>query len=236
MSYSYSKITVYEKCPKKYFYKYIEKINIPFDDKPIFEKGRFIHHIIEHYPELPEFNFKFKEVENSKLEYLQQTNNFIKNNKKAKFFLNKDILLSREKEFFLDKNLKEVERREDSLINGIIDYIGHYNNNIILVDWKTGLTQNHASLNQLKFYSLFAFNNFTNINKLKVFIFFVEQDVYVYEEITRNDYESIKEYYLNLISTIEDDKEYICKKSDTCLHCDYYNYCQPFKINLTKGK
>ena len=52
------------------------------------------------------------------------------------------------------EKLEEVKTREESIINGIIDYVGHYNDNIILVDWKTGMSQKYASLNQLKFYSL----------------------------------------------------------------------------------
>ena len=236
MSFSYSKISLYERCPKKYFFKYIEKIVVPFEDKPVFEKGRFIHHILEHYPDLPEFKFKFKEVEDCKNKYLTETNKLITNNKKVNFFLNKDILLHREKEFFLDENLKEVKTREESIINGIIDYVGQYNDNIILVDWKTGLTQKFASLNQLKFYSLYIFNNFLTINKLKVFLFFVEQDAYIHEDITREDSEKIKEKYLNLIENISTDQEYKCKKKEDCISCEYYEICKPFKVKLTKEK
>lgn len=236
MSFSYSKISLYERCPKKYYFKYIEKLQVPFEDKPVFEKGRFIHHIIEHYPELPEFNFKFKEVEDKKLDYLNQINEFITKNKKAKFFLDQNVLLHREKEFFLNEKLEEVKTREESIINGIIDYVGHYNDNIILVDWKTGMSQKYASLNQLKFYSLYIFNNFPSINKLKVFLFFVEQDEYIYEELTRTDYKKTEEKYLKLIHTILDDTEYKCKKAEDCMRCEYYENCKPFKINLTKEK
>jgi CRISPR/Cas system-associated exonuclease Cas4 (RecB family) len=124
---------------------------------------------------------------------------------------------------------------DESLLNGIIDYIGKYNDSIILVDWKTGLSQKYASLDQLKFYSLYIFNNFSDINKLKLFLFFVEQDVYVYEEVTRDDYETIKNKYINIISNIKNDIEYKCNKKDDCLRCEYYENCKPFNIKVTKG-
>jgi ATP-dependent helicase/nuclease subunit B len=235
MSYSYSGISLYEKCPKKYYYKYILKLTLPFEDKPVFEKGRFIHHIIEFYPTLPEFKFKFKEVENKKDEYLKQINTFIETNKKMKFLLSNETLLHREKVFYLDKNLKEVNTKEESLLNGIIDYIGQYQDNILIVDWKSGKSTKYASLNQLKYYSLYIFNNFPNINKLKILLFFVEQDKCMYEEVTRDDYNNIKEKYLNIITKIETDTEYKNTKCEDCIHCDYYLECKPFQIKLTKG-
>ena len=66
-------------------------------------------------------------------------------------------------------------------------------------------------------------------------MFFVEQDVYVYEELTKDDYEQIKIKYINLINTIDNETEYKCKKTEDCINCDYYNHCKPFNIKLTKG-
>lgn len=234
MSYSYSKISRYQRCPRSFYYHYIEQIKVPFQDTPIFEKGRYIHHIIEHYPNLPNFEFKFKESLDQKDFYLKNILEFIKTNKKMNALLSPEMSRLREKTFFIDNEFHEVDTKEQALFEGTIDYIGEHKNTIILVDWKTGQSQKYASLDQLKFYSLYIFNKFPDINNLKVMLFFVEQDKRKIESIDRIQYEDIKLKYLNIVKEIENDNQYIRKKSQDCINCEFYNNCKPFNIKLTK--
>lgn len=234
MSYSYSKISRYLRCPRSYYYHYIEQIKVSFQDTPIFEKGRYIHHIIEHYPKLPKFEFKFKDTLEQKQFYEDYILSFIKTNKKMNLLLSPKMLRFREKTFFIDENFQEVATKDLALFEGTIDYIGEHKDTILLVDWKTGQSQTYASLDQLKFYSLYIFNKFPEINNLKVMLFFVEQNVLKIESITRDYYEEIKIKYLNIVKQIEKDTEYLRNKTKDCVNCEFYNNCKPFNIKLTK--
>lgn len=235
MSYSYSKISRYQRCPRNYYFHYIEKIKAPFQDTPTFEKGRYIHHIIEHYPNLPRFEFKFQECADLKDTYLKYIKDFIQNNKKMNMLLSDKMLRLREKTFFIDNNFKEVESKDEALFEGTIDYIGEYKDSIILVDWKTGQSQKYASLDQLKFYSIYIFNKFPDINNIKISLFFIEQDKFISENIDKQQYESIKIKYVDLVNQIENDATYTKNKTADCMNCEFFNNCKPFNIQLTKG-
>jgi len=57
---SYSQIRLYQSCPKKYYYTYIEKIPVPISDKVLL--GIVFHSTIEYY-----FNEKIKNTEPGKV-------------------------------------------------------------------------------------------------------------------------------------------------------------------------
>ncbi len=232
MSYSYSKISTFDSCPFKYKLKYIDKIKVPFEDSATFEKGKFIHSLFEFYPDIPEFEFKFKQVEEQKQSYVLLVENLFKSNKVLKFLYSDSVLHYREKQFYLDNDLKEVPTRDVAFIDGIIDYVGKYKDTLLLVDWKSGKTQKYASLDQLKFYSLWAFNNY-DIEKIQVSLFFVEQNEVKIEIISRSDYENIKSYYFNKINTIENETEFKKNRSKSCEYCPFLKECQ--RINLRRN-
>ena len=229
-SYSYSKIALYNKCPFKFRKKYIERID-NFEDSPTFEKGRFLHALLEYYPQMPEFEFKFKEIENQKIELINFFSNLVKTNKAIKYLLSKDHKIASEQEFFLTSECCSASGYDDSMFNGKIDYVGATDDGtIVLVDWKSGKTQKHASLDQLKFYSFWAFSHFKHINKVKLYLYFIEQDIFVTEEIDRNISELIFKKYVDVVKTIESDTEYKIRRSTECLYCQFSTECNRIKI------
>lgn len=229
MKFSYSRLSIFKRCRKKFEYRYVLKIETDVDS-PVFEKGKFIHALLEHYPKLPEFEFKFKEVESKKMDYISLVSNKCKNDKKIKFLYT--IPHQNEVEFNLDEKLENTADGDNSALYGIIDYVGRNGDTIIMVDWKTGFTQIYASFDQLKLYSIPIFNSFPDINTIKAFLFFIEQDVYVYEEISRTELSSIKEKLLNEINEINECEEYTRNVKEDCQFCEYYKLCQPFKVKL----
>lgn len=229
MSFSYSKISLYNKCPYKYKKKYIDKDDV-FTDSPVLEKGRYIHLLLDNYPELPEYEFVFSDVKNKRLEMIEFVSNLARNDVKLKYLLSSDVKLFSEKNFFLKDDMTETDKRQDSLFNGIIDYVGKKDDAIIIVDWKTGSTQKHASLDQLKFYSMWAFSHFSEINILKICLYFIEQNIYVMDTIDRESATIIKNNFINKTIQIVNDTTFEKKKTEECLFCKYSNECNKLEI------
>ena len=225
MTYSYSKLSCFKECPYKYKLKYIDHISTPFNDSPVFEKGRYIHSILEHWPSVPEFSFLFPEVQSKKDDYLSQIQTVITTQKNIKFLLSEEVCLRREYTFYLDSNFKEVPTKDESLYNGVIDYVGRFNKSLLLVDWKSGQTQNSASFDQLEFYSLWAFNKFNKINRVNCFLMFVEQNKFKNLTIQKKDQEKIQDKYKSMIEKINTTDQFLKNRSSKCEWCPYQLDC-----------
>lgn len=228
MNFSYSRMSCYTRCPKKFEFKYILDLKPPNEDTVIFERGRYLHALLENYPSLPEFEFRFQENEMMKMDYITLITNFCRD-KKVKHLM--DICLDREKQFYLDKYLNNCEEA-DQLINGSIDYVGKSSEAVILVDWKSGKTQKYASFEQLKLYSLWAFNEFPDINKVVTFLYFIEQDIYIRLDITRDEIDVIKKNVHELINTINNTTNYKKVIKEDCQYCPFYNNCSPYRVKI----
>lgn len=232
-SYSFSKIALYNKCPFKYHKRYVERVEL-FDDSPVFEKGHFMHALLESYPHLPDFTFKFPEVEAKKLEMIEFICDKARNDRKIRFLLSPGVKYSTEQQFFLKLDGSIATGYADSAFNGKIDYVGRHGDSIILVDWKTGQTKKKASLEQLKFYSMWVFNFFPWINKVKLYLYFIEQDMFVTEEIDYKMYRAIRANYVEKVNVIEADKEFKKRRTEECVYCQFSKECN--KIVLRKGE
>ena len=229
MNFSYSRMSCYTRCPKKFEFKYIFELKPPNEDTVIFERGRYLHTLLEHYPTLPEFQFKFSENELMKMDYITLISNFCRDKKVKHLF---DITLYKEKQFYLDKDLNNCEV-ENQLINGSIDYVGKSNDQtIVLVDWKSGKTQKYASFEQLKLYSLWAFNEFPDINKVVAILYFIEQDLNIRLDIIRDEVQLIKDKTLELISEINNSTEFKKNIKEDCQYCPFYEDCKPYKVKI----
>lgn len=229
MKYSYSRLSMYDRCPRKFRYKYIDLLDID-TDSPVFEKGKYFHAILEHYPKIPTWEFKYPENKANAPAMLKQILKFCETDRRYQYLIGKP-LYQREQQFYLNPALENCEEA-DQLINGCIDYVGVVDDCAILVDWKSGKTQKYASFKQLELYSIWAFNNFPEINTVKTMLFFVEQDAILPNSIDRSEVEFIKNKLMDSIEKVEFDTEYKkCVKED-CQYCDYITHCQPFKVKI----
>jgi CRISPR/Cas system-associated exonuclease Cas4 (RecB family) len=220
---------MFDRCPKKFHYRYIERFVIPDDDNPVFEKGKYFHALLEHYPEIPEYEFKFKENRDKKMDYIKFITDLCRDDKKIQFLFANGVY--REKQFYLDKNLDNCGE-EDQLVNGIIDFVGKIDNNIIICDWKSGHTQKYASFEQLKLYAIWVFNEFPLINNVVCFFYFVEQEDYIRLDITREECVVNKQALLNKINNIETTTDFTKTKKEDCQYCPYVKDCNPFKLKV----
>lgn len=233
MSYSYSKLSCFDHCQFKYKLQYIDKLKTPFSDNATFEKGRFIHYLLEHYPNEPEYKLKYPEVKSREEEYRAFVKDLAVSNSNVRFLLGENVCISREENFYLDEDFKIIEGKTGSKFNGVIDYVGKHNESILLVDWKTGQTQDSASLSQLEFYSLWAFAKFPNIKNVKCYLMFVEQKKFQHTTVTHTNRKEIQNKYKSKIELIESTTDFEKNRTSKCQWCPFANECN--KVATSRG-
>ena len=110
--YSYSKLAVYNTCPKKFKYKYILKLKEEIKDKTPLVKGKLVHKALEVYPEkieLGEYNTILENFLNSRYSEL------LKIPRKAEIGIG------------LTEDLEPVDYSKNILFRGYIDYMSVIN-------------------------------------------------------------------------------------------------------------
>ena len=121
--YSYSKISLYKTCPRKFKYQYIDKLG-KFEDSPALIKGRTIHYLIEN-SKLDEADYSAEMKQNIKdFPEVLEIRDYFKNSDLGKKYLD-DIDKEPIQEFKLGfgLDLEALDYSRERLFNGIIDYI-----------------------------------------------------------------------------------------------------------------
>lgn len=135
--YSYSKISTFVSCPKKFKFQYIDKIGT-FLDTPALIKGRTIHYLIENSSLSPdEYSDEMKQNIKDFPEALEIKNNFENSDLGFKYLKDIDKSPINEYKLGLDFTLSGINYSKESLFNGIVDYIcvkSYYTEEIIDVN------------------------------------------------------------------------------------------------------
>ena len=126
--YSFSKMDSWLKCPKKFYYSYIEKPDIEIQPSPILEKGTLFHAVLEYdiKDKLEDFSCdsKFEALTDEDIDnILEQACLFTEQSaiyKRIKKIQGKKYT---ELEFFLNKNLEPTDGYNSALLRGFIDLI-----------------------------------------------------------------------------------------------------------------
>lgn len=226
--YSYSKMSLYKSCPRKFKFNYIDKIKIK-SDKVVFERGNFLHKIFELYPNKDfEFKFRFPEVEQEKDSILDFVYSSIETNER----LNKIMKtkLKAEQVFNFNLDLKPIKDKKNSIFTGFIDHLSFDDGILTIVDWKSGKTKNHSSIEQLRKYAIWAFSAFKQVNQIDLILWYVEQNELIEETLNRDSFNP--SYILTEIQVIETDSEFQINKTEECKWCDYFEHCNPFNSKI----
>ncbi len=202
-NYSPNMIKTYINCPRKFYYQYIEHINIPKSQDP-FEKGKKIHALANYYLK----GIKIDRLEMALNQEEKEVWELLKNNP----FYNMDYSLS---EFSLSIKL------DNYWLGGRIDGIVHNGDDYYILDYKTGqIPQNPEFDPQTMIYMLCCDKFIKNYNKLSfVYINLKEKNNYVIEfsPKLKTQYElALKE----ICEKITNDNLYEKNYSD-CKFCEY---------------
>ncbi len=236
--YSYSKITTWEHCPRKFKYQYIDKIPVEHKPQVHFDRGKLFHLLLEYDGDLQKIkNTKdWKEIKKHNLldanaikEIFKIYKKFVLS-KEGKSILNHNPLM---KEFPLGLN-EDLEiigyKDENAVLRGYIDAcftIQDREDICLIVDWKSGKFKDysHQSWAQLLWYSLGLFSKNPYLEKIVLVYAYVEHNYLNTKVVHRKDLDRYKRALFNTIDKIETDTEFVKVDTPLCDYCDFREYC-----------
>ena len=206
-SFSPNMIKTYQACPKKYYFQYVENINMPKSSLP-FEKGKKVHALANYYLQ----KIKIDRIESALNDSEREVWELLKENP----FYNMDYLKS---EFTLSIKLS------DFWLGGRLDAIVHKENDYYILDYKTGsIPQNPEYDPQTMIYLLCVDKYIKNYDSLS----FVYIDLKNKQNYIIKFNEQLKEKYekelISICSLINSDSLYDCNKN-SCKYCEYGKIC-----------
>ena len=231
--YSASKIKLFEECPWKFNQWYVLKNRPPTEPKPFFEKGTFLHWILEHFPNKPKKPFEFKFASSKERKEWMDIARKILKNPRIRYLLNHKIMS--EKKFALNSDMIPVHcDSKDILLMGYIDHLGeNEHKGISIIDWKSGKSRVGTHDIQLKLYALWFLLIAPNIEEVLCEYAYVEQQEWDASLYVRDDIKMLREIFINKIDVIENSKIFEKNPSpQNCKYCDYFQICKPMKFKI----
>lgn len=228
--YSFSKISSFISCPRKFKFQYIDKIGT-FLDTPALIKGRAVHYCIENsHLDISEYTDGIKRNIEEYPEILDVVNNFKASELGQKYLFNIKKKPINEYKLGLTKDLQATEYSKHSLFNGIVDYICCIEENseeiLCLIDFKTGKSKEprFQDYNQLLYYAIHFFEKY-KIQKIKISFVYVEHNL---ENDLLLEYKYLNTYKKELIQNIlkiENCSDFTKNISKLCDYCAFQEVC-----------
>ena len=206
-NFSPNMLKTFKDCPKKYYYKYVQNINVPQKSTP-FEKGKKIHALANYY---------LRGDDISKLEKV----------------LNKDELLVWEllksneyfKKTYVNSEYNLSCKTDKFWIGGRLDALVKDNNHYYILDYKTGsIPQNPEFDYQTMVYLLAAKKYLTDCKELSFVYIDLKNNSNYKIDLTKE----LEEKYtaeLKKICTEITNTKHFHSNEQKCLYCEYNKLC-----------
>ena len=217
--YSFSKLSVAEQCPRKFKYKYIDKIKEEETDRRHLQKGLKIHEALETFDHS-------QPIEN------EITKSFVES-KLGQKYLNLDTLNNTVRESSIrlideDGELKPTSsntQRKSLLFYGKVDYVGIIDGTLHIVDWKSGKYKDlmYQNFNQLMFYAIYFFLK-KHIERISISFVYVEHGL---ENSILLERKYLNNYISELKQSIEriENSSFEKRASKLCDFCPFQKHC-----------
>jgi len=236
--YSASRISLWNSCPRKFKYNYIDKIpKEPRDDTPL-KKGFCTHLFLENHTANLGKERLLKEISREKI-----PNEIVQESKKIyKKFVDSDLgkkifsylPLGTELEIGLKIQGGKIQTCDfldpGCLFRGKIDYIcvDKENDKVYVIDWKTGKDKSEGPYkqkpDQLIYYAAWYFHNFP-VDELELEYIFVEHGTSSSIKLVRDKLDLYLKVLLNNIKSIENDNSFDKIEGPLCNWCEYRDHC-----------
>lgn len=240
---STSALKTYEKCPREYYYKYIEKPEVEKKDWSHLRIGNFAHAVLD------DFHSKLKENPSQPWPELMS---FLCKEKVSNYNLNKD-----EKKVVKDMlngyltklqqeglpNVIATEKSfsialdENTIIKGVIDRIDDETEDpgtpkYHIKDYKSGRAA-YLDEFQLLVYGLYLLDTDPNLEKFKGSYTMLAEGSrsHMVSIFTKTDLDRVKDKIIKVANDIRSDQTWEPKPQFLCKYCDYNKICpsSPFK-------
>lgn len=206
-NFSPNMLKTYQTCPKKYYYKYIQGINIPQSSTP-FEKGKKIHALANYY---------LQKVDISRIQTaLSVTEKEVWDTLLKNTFFQKECLKS---EFQLTCKI------DDFWIGGRLDAVVHDFENYYILDYKTGATPQNPEYDYQTMIYLLCLDKYLEKYESLSFVYLnlKEQKNHIikFNPEIKQQYE---QKIIQTCKTVTSDNTFNCNRND-CRHCEYSKLC-----------
>lgn len=226
--YSSSSLKMYEQCPKKFYYNYIEKLPKKQWSHNIL--GRIVHSTLEYFHGEYEEGMALSELMKS---------SFIKGRDDNKKGCTKEILLEAKDilKDYLEKMRKEgmptgiiaLEKDFNFMLggkyhlNGIIDRIDKVDGKYYIYDYKTSKSIKYMDDFQLSLYTLWFFEAKKNVDEVDAgYIMLRHKSMIVDYHFTREGLEARKQEIMDKCEAILAEEEWAKNTSILCRWCDFH--------------
>ena len=221
--FSFSKIHLFEQCPLKFKYNYIDKLGI-FEPNLAMERGLAIHDFLENHVKNKKTDFKFRiATQEEQEECLDIFINFKKSDLGMKYL---EVPGEAEVEFgmkILDGILACCSYYDsDALFRGKIDLMIMNITTINSIDYKTGKVSGFPQPLQLVMYAVYLFNKYPNVDVVRTCFVYVEHtnEEKVYE-FHRSHLNALTKKVLEKIVNMENEEDFNKKISKLCEFCEF---------------
>jgi len=241
---SYSKITTYKDCPKKYHFAYIQKL--PRQEKPFTVFGQFCHEVLENFHRYY-LDDKTKDI--SFIEAMQKSFSSARENWKDKLtkeqtdeayaiLLDYLMIISAEKEdekpIILDVEKKIWTPINDEIIlYGYIDRVQKdVDGTLHVIDYKTTKDPKYLKdRTQLLLYGYSLFVEDDSIEKIRTsYILLKHKMRYMTAEHSKDELVAAKDALLKRWREVIEDKIFRATPAKfKCTYCDYIDHCKEGK-------
>lgn len=208
-SFSPNMLKTFETCPKKYYFKYIEKISVP-QKSNLFEKGKKVHALANYYLRGDDISKMEKALNSEELKLWE----ILKQNE----FFNKKYIAS-------EYNISS--RIENFWIGGRLDALMQDEQNYYILDYKTGtIPQNPETDFQTIIYLTSTDKMLSNKKNLYFVYIDLKNNQNQIIEFTQQTKENYKNFLIKKCNMILNTKNFEEKKNrKNCTFCEYNKMC-----------
>lgn len=202
-------LNIFEECPQKYKFMYVDKISLP-QNKYFFEKGKKIHAIASYYIK----GFDVSKLENALTENEKKIWKYLKSTEYFKYELLKS-------EYQLNLRLT------NSWIGGRLDALVKDKNNYYILDYKTGEIPKKPEYDYQTMIYLLCADKFLKIYESLCFVYLdlknnSECKIQFTEDLKKEYVQRLSNTLKNITSVTNYRKN---KLQDVKCNCDYYKIC-----------
>jgi len=212
---SHSRLSTYESCPKKAFYRYVKKH--PEESHPAAERGIKIHNLAEQYikgelPEMPKELYLFYEgFEQLREEYERG-----------------DVCVEEQWAFNLSWEKTEWDS-EDTWGRYIVDAFVQNGNTAKVIDFKTGRYKeyNENYKNQCALYACCVFNRFSELETIQTELWYLDHHKITRYSFTRKEAKETQKDFHKRGLTMTTDEVFATTPSEfSCRFCSFTTICK----------
>ena len=233
--YSWSKISTWKQCPKKFWFKYVIKEPITVEPQFHFDFGKLVHLLFEYERDINALKTSndWKEIIQHKLLKAEDIKNalsvyddFIKLGSKITSYPR----LFAELPLGITENMKFCKYDDpDAILRGYLDDARYIEDKdiVLITDWKTGKVPHKIKWGQLLYYGIALFDKTPADIIILNYVYLQAPGgpKIVSKKITRDGLPKYKQALLTNIQMIEEDASFNKEETPLCDWCEYQDIC-----------